>query len=148
MEPGKRVRGPASCLEWRPQRDPARASRCAPKSMAKQRELIPIGQLIDLEALGALQRPLTPRRIREALPRGWALAEDHQHAYRDVRLFFREGWILLLGMLIFGSLGALLIFRGLPPGLGGLARLGGLLALLLLVGGYVGPLITRALNKR
>ena len=133
---------------WPAGKWPRRTIRGAPKSMAKQRELTPIGQLIDLEALTAPQRPLTPRRIREALPRGWALADDHQHAYRDTRLLFREGWILMLGMLIFGAFGALFIFRGLPPGLGGIARLLGLLAILLLVGGYVGPLITRALNKR
>jgi hypothetical protein len=119
-----------------------------PIPMSKKRELVPLAQLIDVQALAAPGRPLTPRRIREALPRGWALAEDNQHAYKDVRLFFREGWILILGLLIFGALGSIFIYRGLPAGFGGLARLVGLLAVLLLVGGYVGPLITRALTKR
>jgi len=116
--------------------------------MPKERILIPIGELIDVAALETPGRPLTPRRIREALPRGWALAEDGEHAYRDLRLFFREGWILVLGMLIFGTLGSVFIFRGLPPGWGGIARLLGLLVALLLVGGYVGPLITRALIRK
>jgi len=116
--------------------------------MPKKRELTPLSQLIDVEALATPGRPVTPRRIREALPRGWALAEDNQHAYRDARLLFREGWILVLGMLIFGALGSIFILRGLPSGFGGIARLLGLLLGLLLVGGYAGPFITRALTRR
>lgn len=116
--------------------------------MKRERELIPIDQLIDLPALELSDRPLTPRRIREALPRGWALADDNRHAYRDLRLFFREGWILALGLVLFGTIGGFFLLGAMPKGWSGVLRLLGLLCVMLLLGGVVGPLITRALHRR
>lgn len=103
---------------------------------------------MDLSTLGRGGRPPTPRELREALPRGWALDDDHLHAHRDARLLFREGWILVLGLLIFGALGGFFLIDAMPAGWRGALRLVLLLGIVLLVGGVVGPLITRALHRR
>jgi len=112
------------------------------------RELVPVEELIDVGALAEPGRPVTPRRIREALPRGWALADDNLHAYRDARLFFREGWILLVGLAVFGSIGGAFVLGAMPKGWGGVLRLGGLVLVLVLLGGVVAPMVTRALHRR
>ncbi len=114
----------------------------------KERALVPVSELVDLERLNASGRSLTQRTLREALPRGWALAEDGEHAYRDRRLLFREGWILILGLVIFGSIGLAFLLDAVPDGWHGMLRLVSLLVLVLLVGGFVAPRITRALNRR
>ena len=101
-----------------------------------------------MERLERTHRTVSPRHIRAALPRGWALADDHRHAYRDLRLLFREGWILLLGLVIFGVVGGGFLWGGLPSGWGGLLRALALLLLVLLLGGVVAPLVTRALHRR
>lgn len=120
-----------------------------PEGRAKsERMLVPIEELIDVAALVEPGRPLTPRRIREALPRGWALADDNQHAYRDARLFFREGWILMVGLIVFGSVGGAFVLGAMPKGWAGALRLFGLLIGILILGGVVAPMITRALNRR
>ena len=116
--------------------------------MAKRAERVPIGELVDLAALARDGRPVTPRRIREALPRGWALDDDNEHAHRDVRLLFREGWILILGLLVFGALGGVFLSSGVPSGWAGVLRVLGLIALVLVFGGVAAPLITRALYRR
>jgi len=70
------------------------------------------------------------------------------HAHRDVRLFFREGWILLLGLIAFGSVGLAFLWGAMPRGTGGLVRFALLLGGVCVLGGVVAPLITRALNRR
>jgi hypothetical protein len=110
-------------------------------------QLVPLEELLDLEALRARHHPLTPRHIRAALPRGWALADDGRHARRDVRLLFREGWILILGLVVFGSVGAGFLWGAMPRGWGGLLRLALLVGLVLVLGGLVAPLVTRTLHR-
>jgi len=120
----------------------------APPPADPRRERVPISELIDLDALQADGRELNPREIRAHLPRGWVLDPDHLHAHRDVRLFFREGWILLCGLVIFGAIGGTFVWGGLPEGWEGILKL--LLALVLLVvaGGVAGPTITRTLGRK
>ena len=72
---------------------------------------------------------------------------DGEHARRDVRLFFRESWILIVGLVVFGGVGAALFWQTFPSGWRGVFRLAGLLVLVLLAGGVVGPMVTRALNR-
>jgi len=114
----------------------------------KTRELVPIEELLDLASLEEDGRELTPRRLREALPRGWALAEDGRHAYRDARLLFREGWILIVGLVVFGTVGGAFVLGAMPRGWAGVLRLGGLVLAILILGGIVAPTITRALRRR
>ena len=113
-----------------------------------ERRAVPLSQLIDLAALRTDGRPPTPRRIREALPRGWALADDNEHAYRDARLLFRQGWILIVGLVVFGSVGLGFLWGALPRGWDGVLRFGVLVGVVLVLGGLVAPTITRALNRR
>ena len=86
--------------------------------------------------------------MRAALPRGWVLEDDQRHARRDARLLFREGWILIVGLVVFGSAAVGLFYLTFPRGWSGLARAGVLLAVLLVLGGLVAPAITRALHRR
>ncbi len=109
---------------------------------------VPVGELVDLERVGPAHRPPTPAELRAALPRGWALDDDGEHAHRDTRLLFREGWILVLGLVLFGAIGAVFLWSAMPRGWGGLVRLAVLFAAVLLAGGLVAPLVTRALNRR
>lgn len=109
---------------------------------------VPVEDLVDLAALGRDGREPTPARIRAALPRGWVLEDDHRHARRDARLLFREGWILLVGLVVFGSAGIGLFYMTFPRGWSGVTRALILLAALLVIGGLVAPVITRALNRR
>jgi len=111
-------------------------------------EHVPIEDLIDVSAVGPGTRPPSPRELREALPRGWALDDNNRTAHRDVRLLFREGWILVIGMALFGA-GALFFFQSvLPRGFAGFLRFGAVVVAVLLVGGLVGPLISKALLRR
>lgn len=111
------------------------------------RERIPVSELVDLEALRAKGRPITPRALREALPRGWALEDDGEHAHRDVRLLFREGWILAVGLIVFGSVGGAFVWGAMPKGGAGFLRLALLFVVLLVIGGIIAPWITRTLNR-
>ena len=108
----------------------------------------PVEELVDLEALRVDGRPPSPRRIREALPPGWALDEDGRTAFRDGRLFFRDGWVLILGLVSFGAAGLGLFWFAMPTGASALVRLIVVLAVVLVAGGLVGPLVTRALHRR
>ena len=109
---------------------------------------VPVTELIDLEGLApAGERPST-RAIREALPAGWVLEEDGSTARRDLRLLARQGWMLLLLMLVFGSVGLGLFWSSFPRGSKGLLYLLVLIGCVLLAGGLVAPLITRALYRR
>ena len=123
----------------------ARHGRVPPARNAR----VPISQLIDLAALERADgRPPSPARLRAALPRGWALDDDHLHAHRDVRLFFREAWILIVGLVVFGSVGLGFLWGAMPHGARGLVRFGLLLGAVALLGGVVAPLVTRALQRR
>jgi len=109
---------------------------------------VPVEELVDLDALREGGREPTPARLRAALPRGWVLEDDQRHARRDARLLFREGWILLVGLVVFGSAAVGLFYLTFPRGWSGLARAAVLLAVLLVLGGLVAPAITRALHRR
>ena len=116
--------------------------------MSKAPERVPIEQLIDLQRVGPGTRPPTPAELRAALPRGWVLEDDHAHARRDLRLWFREGWIMMVGLVVFGSVGLSFLWGAVPDGLAGVARLLLSLLIVLAVGGIVGPIVTKALNRR
>jgi hypothetical protein len=64
------------------------------------------------------------------------------------RLFFHEGWMLCLCLVVFGALGAFLVLGALPRGWSGFVRLVVLFGLVLFAGGVAGPLISRALRRR
>ncbi|HVS11083.1 MAG TPA: hypothetical protein VMS76_14535 [Planctomycetota bacterium] len=107
-----------------------------------------VDELIDPAELSRDGRPPTPAQLRAALPPGWVLEDDNQHARRDLRLLFRRGWILALALLCFGAAGIGLFWSTFPRGWSGVARALGLLAALLLIGGLIAPAITRALHRR
>lgn len=112
------------------------------------RARVPVGELIDLEHLRSTKgRTPTRPELRALLPRGWVLEDDGQHARRDLRLLFREGWILVVGMATFGALAVAIFWQAFPRGWRGLVSLAALLAVVLLVGGVVAPLVTRALYR-
>lgn len=106
-----------------------------------------VDELVDLAKLREHGEPPSPRRIRAALPRGWVLEEDGLHARRDLRLFFREAWILVVGLVCFGAAGLFLFWSAFPRGLAGALRFAFLLGLLVLAGGVVAPIVTRALYR-
>lgn len=107
---------------------------------------VPLEDLIDPEILGDGSKPVHPYKLRDALPNGWILEPDLKHARRDRRLLAGGGWVLVVGLVSFGSV-AFLIFRdAFPRGPGAFLRLFGLLAIVLLAGGIVGPIVTRALT--
>lgn len=111
------------------------------------RERVPIAELVDPERLRALGPAPSPASLRALLPRGWVPAEDGLHARRDLRLFFREGWILVLCLIVFGSLGAMFVLGALPRGWSGVLRVVLLIGFVWLAAGVAGPLITRALRR-
>jgi len=108
---------------------------------------VPVEQLVDLAALTEDGRPPSPSRIRAALPPGWVLADDGRTARRDGRLLFSQGWVLIVGMLAFGAAAIGLFYMTFPRGWSGVARAAVLLFVLLVIGGLVGPAVTRALNR-
>lgn len=108
---------------------------------------VPIEQLVDPAVLGDGSRPVHPYKLRDALPPGWILEPDLKHARRDRRLLAGGGWVLVIGMVSFGSVALMLWRDTFPKGIGPYLRLGGLLAVILLVGGFVAPMITRALTR-
>jgi hypothetical protein len=115
---------------------------------AAARERVPVAELIDVDRVGPGHRPPTPAELRAALPRGWVLEDDLVTARRDLRMVFREGWILILGLVCFGAVGLGLLFHGFPRGGAGLLRFAVLVGAVLLAGGLVAPRITRALHAR
>jgi hypothetical protein len=112
------------------------------------RERVPVATLVDLERLAADGRPLTPARLRAALPRGWVLEDDGVHARRDLRLLFREGWILAVGLVSFGAAVLGLFWWSFPRGVAGILRFALVIVVVLVAGGLVAPIVTRALNRR
>ena len=105
-------------------------------------------ELVDRSRIRGDGRPPTPAELRAALPRGWKLDDDGEHAVRDLRLFFSQGWVLICGLVMFGAAVVGLFATTLPRGGRAFVRIALLLAVLLVIGGLIGPLVTRALNKR
>jgi hypothetical protein len=112
------------------------------------RAQVPLSELIAPEQLQALGPRPSPAALRALLPRGWVPCEDGAHARRDLRLFFREGWILALCLVVFGVLGLGFVLGAMPRGWSGTLRVLGLVALVWLAAGLAGPRITRALQRR
>jgi len=109
---------------------------------------VPVEQLVDLKALERDGRAPTPKQIREALPAGWVLDEDGQHARRDLRVLARDGWVLVLGLVSFGTIALGLFWQTFPKGWAGVTRFAILIVVVLAAGGLVAPIITKALNRR
>jgi hypothetical protein len=109
---------------------------------------VPIAALVAPERLRALGPSPGPAALRAVLPRGWVPAGDGVHARRDLRLLFREGWILVVGLVVFGAVGAAFVLGALPRGWSGALRALGLVAAVWLAAGVGGPLVTRALRRR
>lgn len=113
---------------------------------------VPIEELIDPERLAASSRDAgrepTRRQVQAALPAGWVLDRDGRTAHRDARVMFREGWVLACGLVLFGAAGLGLFWHTFPSGWSGLARFATLIAILILIGGVVAPIISRAVYRR
>lgn len=108
---------------------------------------VPIRDLLDPTQLAELGDPPHPARLRASLPRGWVPDDtDPRFARRDLRLLFREGWMLALCLVVFGTVGGLFLIGAAPQGWRGALRLLGLLAVVAVAGGVAGPIITRALR--
>ena len=69
-------------------------------------------------------------------------------AIRDRRLFHRGSWILVLGLVCFGAAAVGLFWQTFPRGARGITRALTLLAILLVLGGVVAPVVSRALLRR
>jgi len=108
---------------------------------------VPLHELVDPERLRALGPSPSPAALRALLPRGWVPAGDGLHARRDLRLFFREGWILVVCLVVFGALGAMFVLGAVPRGWSGALRVLGLVAVVWLAACIAGPLVTRALRR-
>ena len=77
-----------------------------------------------------------------------ALDDDGVHAVRDLRLFFSQSWVLVLGLVMFGAAGVGLFATTFPRGERALLRVAILVGVMIVIGGVIGPLVTRALNRR
>lgn len=109
---------------------------------------VPVRELIDVARVRRDGREPTPAQLRAALPRGWVLDDDGEHALRDRRLMFSQGWVLLTGMVVFGAVALGLFWSTFPKGWRGLSRLGLLIVAFVVIGGVIAPLVTRALYRR
>lgn len=109
---------------------------------------VPVEELVDVERLRRSGRPPSPSDLRAALPPGWVLDDDGRTARRDRRLLFRQGWVLIVGLVAFGAAGVGLFWMTFPRGWAGVARAGVLVLALVVIGGVVAPAITRALQRR
>ena len=108
---------------------------------------VAVDTLVDLAALGRGGRPPTPAELRRALPPGWVLEADGRHARRDGRVLFRESWVLLTGLVVFGAAGIGLFWMTFPRGWSGVARAAVLVLAMVVLGGLVAPLVTRAVYR-
>ena len=106
---------------------------------------VPIAELV--AAVRALGEAPSPRELRALLPRGWVPEDDGLHARRDLRVFFGQGWMLALCLVVFGSVGAVFVLGAVPRGWSGVLRVLLMLGVVWLAAGIAGPLITRALKK-
>ena len=113
-----------------------------------KQERVPVAELVDLAKLGRAGAPPTPSDIRAALPRGWVLDDDGVHAHRDRRWMFSQSWILICAMIVFAAVAIGIFASTAPRGWRGVTRIAILFGLLVLIGGVIGPLITRALVRR
>jgi hypothetical protein len=109
---------------------------------------VPVEELVDLDALAQDGRTPSPSRVRAALPAGWVLEDDGRTARRDGRLLFRQGWVLIVGLVAFGAAGLGLFYMTFPRGWDGVVRAALLLVVLLVAGGFIAPIVTRALNRK
>lgn len=107
-----------------------------------------VDELVDRSRIRRDGRPPTPAELRAALPSGWKLDDDGEHAVRDLRLFFSQSWVLLLGLVTFGAAAVGLFATTFPKGPRALVRVAILVAVMIVIGGVIGPLVTRALNRR
>jgi hypothetical protein len=107
-----------------------------------------VDELVDRARIRKDGRPPTPAELRAALPAGWKLDDDGEHAVRDLRLFFSQSWVLLLGLVMFGAAGVGLFATTFPRGERAFVRIAILLAVMVVIGGVIGPLVTRALMRR
>jgi hypothetical protein len=114
----------------------------------REPERVPLGELVDRRALAAQGGAPSRARIQRALPPGWVLDADGAHARRDARVLFRESWVLLAGLIVFGAAALGLFLETFPRGWRGVARALLLLGVLLALGGWVAPRITRAIYRR
>ncbi len=112
------------------------------------RRHVPLAELVDPALLAPDGRPLEPRAVRAALPPGWVQDDGLGTAHRDLRLLFGRGWILALGLVLFGAAAIVFFVEVLPRGWGGAARFAALVLVILCAGGVVGPIVTRALVRR
>jgi hypothetical protein len=109
---------------------------------------VPVEELVDMVALSREGAAPSPRALREALPRGWVLEADGRTARADLRVMAREGWVLVFALVSFGAIALGLFWSTFPRGAGSWLRLLILLAVVLLAGGWVAPLVTRALYRK
>jgi hypothetical protein len=109
---------------------------------------VPLEDLVEPERLARLGPAPSPRELRALLPRGWVLDDDGRGAHRDRRLAFREGWVLVLGLVAFGAAAAGLFWWSFPRGSAGLLRFALVVLVVLVAGGVVAPLVTRALRGK
>ena len=67
---------------------------------------------------------------------------------RDARLLFRDGWMLVLFLVCFGVAACGLFWWSAPRGSAGWIRFAVSAGLVVLAGGVVAPLVTRALYRK
>jgi len=67
---------------------------------------------------------------------------------RDGRLLFRDGWMLILFLVCFGAAAGGIFWWSAPRGGAGWIRFGVAVLLVLVAGGIVAPIVTRAIYRR
>ena len=67
---------------------------------------------------------------------------------RDGRLLFRDGWMLVLFMICFGAAAGGIFWWSAPRGSAGWIRFGIAVLIVLVAGGIVAPMVTRAIYRK
>ncbi len=67
---------------------------------------------------------------------------------RDARLLFKDGWMLVLFLVCFGAAAGGIFWWSAPRGSAGWIRFGIALGIVLVAGGVVAPMVTRALYRK